>query len=347
MSGALVETFESVRFDRMGGPEVLRLETVAAQAPGRGEVFIRVLAIGVTQGDAMYREGTYLEQPRFPSGLGTEACGQIVAVGRDVGDWLVGDRISVHSSHSINNYPVYGAYATVPVTSIVATPKGMTDEEGAAFTLAYIPMYLALVREARLAVGETVLLNAAGATTSLAACQIARMAGARVIGLVRSAEKARLLADAGYDALFVFDDDVVTRVREFSVGGVDIVLDPVVGPQSQKLGEMCRMRGRIVHYGALETPIAQHSIYELVTKFLMVTGFTIYGYTGSVPLGIPRNDAAIAEAMRFIDRGVTTGQLKPVIAARYPLDAVVDAHEALKAGRHVGKLLLVPQQTVT
>jgi len=335
-------SFKTVRFHETGGPEVLRIETAELRTPGVGEVAIKVKSLGMAQGDAMYREGTYLEQPDLPSGLGTEACGEIVEVGANAGDWKVGDRISVHSSHSKNRYPLYGEYAVLPISSIVAAPKGLNDIEAGAFSLSYIPMYLALVREAHLKVGDVVLLNAAGANTSLAAANIARMAGAKVIGLVRSQRKADMLKGQAFDHVFVTDDTIVDQVRDVSNGGVNIVLDPVLGPDSEKLSDMCRMRGRIIHYGALQGPIAQHSIYNLAPKFLTVSGFTIYGYSGSQVMGIPRNEAAINEAMRFIEAGVDSGALKIRIAKEYALDDIVRAHQDMKAGDQVGKIVVTP-----
>ncbi|MCG7852309.1 MAG: zinc-dependent alcohol dehydrogenase family protein [Methanosarcinaceae archaeon] len=334
--------YKAVRFSTVGGPDVLEIERTAFSPVGDNEVRLKLLAIGVNQGDAMYRTGTYLELPDFPSGLGTEACGEIVEVGRGVETISVGDRVSVHSSHSLNRYPLYGEFAVMPVTSLVPTPEAFTDEEGAAFTLAYIPMYLALTKEAHLKAGETVLLNAGAATTSMAASQIARMLGAVPIAIVRSQAKADQLAGVGYDRIFVAGASLVDDVRKYCPGGVDVVLDPVAGPGSQRLSEMAAQRGRIIHYGALDTPIVEHSIYQLAPKFISVSGFTIYGYSGSDVLGIPRDDASMREAVAFISQGALSGHLKPLIAKQFKLDDIADAHRALAAGTHIGKIIVTP-----
>jgi NADPH:quinone reductase-like Zn-dependent oxidoreductase len=336
------DTHRQVSFDRLGGPEVLSLGRAPRRAPLAGEVELRLLAIGVTQGDAMYRRGTYLEKPALPSGIGTEACGVVEVCGPGVTAFRPGDRVSSLSTFSINRYPLYGERAVLPESALIPTPEALSDEAGAAFALAYLPMYLALVREAQLKVGEWVVLNAAAATTSLAAHQIAQLAGARTIGVVRSAAKAQALRDLGFDEVLVDGDGLAARVVEITGGGADVVLDPVLGPQAERLGAMMARRGRIIHYGALGGPTAAHSIYQLAPKFLKVMGFTIYGYSGSLVMNIPRDEEGMAEARRFVSRGVASGALRPTIAQVLPLDQVVAAHQALESGSHVGKIVLVP-----
>jgi NADPH:quinone reductase-like Zn-dependent oxidoreductase len=334
--------YRIVRLHATGGPQVLQLERAAMPAPGSGEVLLRVLAIGVTQGDAMYRSGTYLEQPEFPSGLGTEACGRVVAVGPDVSCFRVGDRVSSISSFSINRYPLYGDYALLPASALFATPEAFSDEEGAAFTLSYIPMYLALFHAARLRPGEWLVLNAAAATTSLAALQLARMAGARVVGVVRSQAKAAALEGLGFDRVVVASDRTGADIVLATGGGAHVVLDPVLGPGAGALYDATRHGARIVHYGALAGPTLTPSIYPMVLRALTIKGFTIYNYTGSVINRLPRDEAALAEATAFIGRGVELRCLQPKIALRFGLDEVVAAHVASAKGRHVGKIVLLP-----
>lgn len=337
-----MKDYRIVRFHRTGGPEVLKLETATLRKPGPGEVAIRVLGIGMTQGDAMYRSGTYLEKPDLPSGLGTEVCGEVQGVGEGVTRWRVGDRVSSLSSMSLNRYPIYGEFALLPEFSLIRTPAQFTDIEAAGFSLAFVPMYFALIEEAQLRVGDWVLLNAAAATTSLAACQIAKLAGARVIGVLRNRDKVAKLEGLGFDHLMVWEDGVVDKVREITGGGVDIVLDPVANDPDDWLGEMCSWRARIIHYGALGTANASHSIYNMAPNFLRVQGFTIYGYSGSQVMGLPRDDVAMDRAMDFLDFGVARGTLKPLIAKTLPLEEIVHAHRELAEGNHVGKIVVTP-----
>jgi len=335
--------YKIVRFHEVGGPDVLKLEEATLLNPGQGEVALKVLGIGMTQGDAMYRSGTYLEKPDLPSGLGTEICGEIIAVGPGVTRWSVGDRVSSLSSMSINKYPIYGEYAILPEFSIIPTPSGFSNEEGAGFSLAFVPMYFALVAEAGVKAGDWVVLNAAGATTSMAAQQMAKLSGARTIGLVRSKDKAAKLADVGYDHVLVSTDaDIVDQVMAITGTGANIILDPVLGPDTARLSEMASWRGIIIHYGALGGPIAQHNIYQMAPKFLRVQGFTIYGYSGSMVMNFPRNDRAMDEAMTFIEHGVNVGALKPLIAKTYPLSDIVEAHRDLEKASHIGKIVVVP-----
>jgi len=339
----LVDSYPIVRFHDVGGPEVLQLETASLREPEVGEVAVKVLGIGMTQGDAMYRSGTYLEKPEFPSGLGTEICAEVIAVGEGVDRLTVGDRVSSLSSMSINRYPIYGDYALLPEFSLIKTPSGFSDLEGAGFSLAFVPMYFALIKEAQLKAGEWVLLNAAAATTSMAACQIAKLAGARVIGVVRNPAKAEQLKELGFDHVLVWHDNIVDEVMDITGSGVDVVLDPVMGDCCQALSEMCGWRARIIHYGALSgSALATHSIYQMAPKYLTIKGFTIYGYSGSQAMNLPRNDVAMDEAMDFLEYGVSVGALKPLIAKTYSLDEIVEAHQALASGKHIGKIVVIP-----
>lgn len=343
---ALISDYPIVRFHETGGPEVLRLERASLAEPQGSEVAIKILAIGMTQGDAMYRSGTYLEKPIFPSGLGTEVCGAVIATGSDAHRFAIGDRVSSLSSMSLNKYPLYGDYALIPEKSLVKTPTSLSDEEGAGFSLAYVPMYLALFREAKIKAGDWLVLNAAAATTSIAACQMAKLAGAQVIGLVRSEAKRRALLESEfcpYDAVIdTTVGDFVNEVLEITGAGADIILNPVGGDISRHLGAMCRWRARIVHYGALGGPEFTHSIYDLAPKFLSVSGFTIYGYSGSEVMGLERDERAIAEAEKFLEFAFAKGRLRPIISERFALSDIVDAHRALARGDQMGKLIVYP-----
>ena len=321
-----IESFKGVRFSETGGPEVLQVQDVSLNQPSGSEVLLKMLGIGMTQGDVMYRRGTYLEQPQLPSGLGTEICGEVLAVGPDVSELQVGDRVSSVSSFSINRYPIYGEYALLPEFSLIKTPADFSDIEGAGFSLAFIPMYLLLAREAQLQAGEWLVLNAAAATTSLAACQLAKRMQAKVVGLVRNPDKVELLKTQGFDHVLVWGESTVDEVKTLTGGGANVILDPVLGDQCSLLGDMSGFRARIIHYGALAGPAATHSIYNLAPKFLTVKGFTIYGYSGSQVMDLDRDEEAMQEAQAFIAEGVAADELAPLIAGTFPLDEIVTAH---------------------
>jgi|MDSW01.1.fsa_nt_gb NADPH:quinone reductase-like Zn-dependent oxidoreductase len=338
-----IGAFKGVRFAELGGPEVLQVQEVSLDEPGEGEVLLKVLGIGMTQGDVMYRRGTYLEQPELPSGLGTEICGEVLAVGPGVKGLQAGDRVSSISSFSINRYPIYGEYALLPEFSLIKTPAGFSDVEGAGFSLAFVPMYLLLAYEAQLRANEWLVLNAAAATTSLAACQLAKRMNANVVGVVRNPDKVEALKSQGFDHVLLWSEAIAEEVKEITGGGANVVLDPVLGDECAVLGDMAAYRARIVHYGALAGPVAMHSIYNLAPKFLTVKGFTIYGYSGSQVMDLARDDDAMKQAQSFIEEGAAAGQLSPLIAGTFPLNEIVIAHRELENGSHVGKLVVVPE----
>jgi NADPH:quinone reductase-like Zn-dependent oxidoreductase len=131
----------TITFHETGGPEVLRYENRPVRSPGEGEVRIRVDAIGLNRAEVNFRRGTYLEQPVFPAGLGSEAAGEVLEVGPGVERWSVGDVISVVPAFSQNDYPVYAEEAVVPAAALVPRPNGMDAINGAAIWMPYVTVY--------------------------------------------------------------------------------------------------------------------------------------------------------------------------------------------------------------
>src|SRR6516225_2902002 len=134
-----------VRFHKIGGPEVLQIEDVSVLPPGKGEVQIKVKAIGLNRAESMFRRGQYLESPKFPARLGYEAAGAVSAVGPGVQGFKVGDTVSTIPSFSQNEYGVYGELANAPVRAVTSHPALLSWEAAAAVWMQYITAYGALI----------------------------------------------------------------------------------------------------------------------------------------------------------------------------------------------------------
>ena len=158
-----------VRFHRTGGPEVLQIEDVEIRDPGANEVRVRIEAIGLNRAEAMFRSGTYLEQPRLPASLGYEASAIVEKLGQGVSGFKLGDRVSVIPAFSMNDYAVYAEEAIAPAAALVARPPGLTAAEGAAVWMAYITAYGALMDVAKLGKGDHVVITAASSSVGTAA----------------------------------------------------------------------------------------------------------------------------------------------------------------------------------
>src|SRR5579871_2003338 len=136
-----METVKVVRFHELGGPDVLQIEDLPNPEPQAGEVRIRVRAIGLNRAEVMFRTGQYVEQPQFPSRIGIEAAGIVDAVGPDVANVHVGDKVNVASGQSIGHYGTYGETAIVPAASALPYPGNLTPEEAASVWVQYFTAY--------------------------------------------------------------------------------------------------------------------------------------------------------------------------------------------------------------
>ncbi len=233
-----------VRFHRTGGPEVLQIEDLEVGDPGPGEVKIRVEAIGLNRAEAMFRSGTYLEEPRLPARLGYEASGVVEVLGPGVAGLKPGDPISVIPAFSLNKYGVYAEEAIVPASAVVKRPAGLRAVEAAAVWMAYPTAYGALISIGEVALGDGVLIPAASSSVGLAAIQIANAVGAVPIATTRTAEKRERIRQAGAAHVIVTNDqDLVAEVMRITQGkGARVIFDPVAGPWIEKLAQAAAPR---------------------------------------------------------------------------------------------------------
>jgi len=186
-----------VRFHKTGGPEVLQIDNLEVPPPGKGEVRIKVKALGLNRAEAMFRSGHYIEQPKFPSRLGYEASGIVDALGSGVTGFNLGDVVSVVPPMSQAKYGVYGEIATVPSQYVVKHPALLSFEEAAAIWMQYLTAYGALIDIAAIKKGDYVVITAASSSVGLAAIQLCNMVGATPIATTRTSEKRKSLKEAG------------------------------------------------------------------------------------------------------------------------------------------------------
>lgn len=325
-----------VRFHETGGPEVLRIENEPPAAPGSGEVLLRIEAIGLNRAEAAFRAGQYLEQPKFPARLGYEASGRVLSVGAGVTGFAEGDEVSVLPAFYMNSYGVYGDWAIVPAGALIKRPQEMDAGVAASVWMAYLTAYGALVDLARIGAGDAVVITAASSSVGIAAIQICRMLGAVPIALTRDPAKEKALQELGAAHVVVGTaDSAVEAVERATEGrGARMVFDPVAGPGVLSLAEMLAQGGRLVLYGnlsgqAAETPFP---FFAAVGKGLVVQGYLVFG--------LIQAPARRDEAIRFITQGLAQGQLQPVIAKRFRLDEIVEAHRYLESNQQIGKILV-------
>lgn len=323
-----------VRFNRTGGAEVLEFVDVEVALPLANEVQIRVKALGINRAEIMYRNGQYVIDPVFPAQLGYEAAGDVTAVGANVTDINVGDRVSVIPAFSFANYGMYGELVNTPAHAVVKIPDGISYEQAAATWMKFVTAYGALVLMGGMKAGDTVVLGAASSSVGLAAIQLANMVGATPIALTRSLSVEKQLKDAGAAHVLTSNDPELTeKIRALTGGkGARLVFDPVGGSGAAALFRAMAYDGIYYQYGALSPDDLSVPVMDVLSQHLTLRGYELFEITE-----VPEH---LAAAKKFITDGLSSGSLKPVIDKVFEFANIADAHRYMEAGNQVGKIVV-------
>jgi len=337
-----MDTARTVRFSRLGGPEVLQIEDLPIVEPKSGEVRIRVQAIGLNRAEIMFRTGQYLEQPKFPSRIGLEAAGIVEAIGAGVTKVRIGDKVSVATGQSIAKYGTYGETAIVPASSAISYPDNLTPEEAASVWVQYLTAYFAFVDLAKIQPGQSVLITAATGGAGLGAIEVARLLGAVAIATTRSASKLQALLDLRADHVIVTSkEDLGSRVKEITGGrGADLIFDPIAGDTLPTLAEAVAWGGQIILYGALGGTNVPYPLFAAFARNFTLRSYVVYSFCGLETLGLRRNEEAFARAVRFINENLASGKLQPLIAKIFPLSEIQEAHRYMESNQQLGKIVI-------
>ncbi|MCV9936096.1 zinc-dependent alcohol dehydrogenase family protein [Boseaceae bacterium BT-24-1] len=324
----------AVCFRRHGGPEVLSIEEIDVPPPGAGEIQIRTRALGLNRAEALFRSGSYIEQARFPSGIGLEAAGLIEGIGDGVDGLSPGDAVSLVPPRSMVRWPVHGELVTVPAELVIKHPPTLGWEAAAASWMQYLTAYGALIDIARLKQGEHVVITAASSSVGLAAIQIANRVGAIPIAVTRSSRKALALHGAGAAHVVASaEEDIEARLKEIAgERGVRVVFDAVGGPAFLPLTAAMSRGGVLFEYGGLSPEATPFPLFNVLSKSLMLRGYLVHEITG--------DPARLAAAKAFILDGLNDGSLNPVIARTFPFEEIVEAHRYLESNEQFGKVVL-------
>ena len=322
---------KAIRFHETGGPEVLRLEDVEVGKPAPEEAQVRHTAIGLNFIDVYDRTGLY--PTTLPSGVGREAAGVVIALGRKAKGVRVGDRVAYV-------LPKPGAAAdvsNVPADRLVKIPKGVTDQQAAAIMLKGLTAQYLVRRTYRVAKGDYVLVHAAAGGVGFILTQWAKSLGAKVIGVVGSQAKADLVRKNGCRHVLVLgQDDIVARVKEITRGqGVAVVYD-AVGKDVFMLSLDCLRRlGMMATFGNASGPVPPIAPLELSRRgSLFLTRPTLFHYIAT--------RAELESAARELFAAVKSRKIKVHIGQTYPLAEAAKAYEDLEARRTTGSTILIP-----
>jgi len=323
-----------VRFHQYGDPSVLKIEDLEVSPPAADEVQIEVKSIGLNRAEVMFRAHAYLQEAQLPSRLGYEAAGIVKTVGTSVTGFKTGDVVSLIPPTDIARWGTYGELANVPARNLVKHPENISFEVAAASWMQYVTAWGALIEQSKLSTGDFVIVTAASSSVGIAAFQIARAVGATIIATTRTRAKRQALIDHGADHVVVTDEeDLVARVMEFTGGvGARVVFDPVGGPSFIPLTASMARGGILLEYGALSTEPTPFPQFTVLGKSL-----TLKGYLNGE---ITNNEAALERAKAFINKGLSSGQLKPVIARTFRLEQIQEATRFLESNAQIGKVVV-------
>ncbi|XP_071584955.1 synaptic vesicle membrane protein VAT-1 homolog [Heliangelus exortis] len=330
-----------------GGYDKLKVQARRGGSPGPGEVSVRVRACGLNFADLMARQGLYDRLPPPPVCPGMECAGTVRAVGEDVRDRQVGDKVMVLARSGL-----WQEVVNVPASQTFLMPEGMSFEEAAALLVNYITAYMILFDFGNLRPNQSVLIHMAAGGVGTAAIQLCKTVENVTIFGTASASKHESLKESGVSHPIDYRTmDYAEEVRKISPKGVDIVLDPLGGSDTSKAFNLLKPMGKLITYGVANLLTGQK-------KNLMAMAKTWWNQFSINALQLlHHNKAVCGYHLGYMDeevdlvRGVVAklvnlysqGKIKPKIDSVWPFDQVADAMRQMQEKKNVGKVILVPE----
>jgi len=322
----------ALRQHQLTGPSGLQIDELPTPTPGAGELLVDVRAAAINFPDVLLSQGKYQFRPPLPFIPGGELAGSVRAIGPGVTDFAVGDRVAA--------WMIHGAFAeqvVVQQVGAVKLPESVSFEVGAATLVTYATTLHALVDRAALKPGETLLVLGAAGGVGLAAIQLGKLLGARVLAAASTDEKIAACKQHGADEGIVYTrDDLKARIKDLTGGqGVDVVYDPVGGPYSEPALRSIAWQGRYLVIG-----FAAGEIPKIPLNLTLLKGCQIVGvFWGSFAMRDPA--ANRAHAQRLFD-WIAQGRLAPHIDVVLPFDRAGEGLERLASRQVTGKVVLRP-----
>ena len=313
-----------------GPADTLVVEDVSSPEIKKNEVLLDVHAAGINFPDTLIIEGKYQFKPPFPFSPGGEASGVISAVGEKVSHLKVGDRVM-----ALTGWGSCAEQIAVPAYNILPMPDAMDFTTAAAFSMTYGTAMHALKQRGALQAGETLLVLGASGGVGLAAIEIGKAMGARVIAAASSAEKLEVARQAGADELINYqDEDIRERLKTLTQGqGVDVVIDPVGGDLFETVFRSIAWNGRMLVIG-----FASGTIPSLPANLPLLKGAAVIGvFWGSFAQRQPQDNVA---NFQQLFAWFAEGKLKPLVSQTFALEDTAQAINTLAARKAVGKLVI-------
>ncbi|MGW2255592.1 quinone oxidoreductase family protein [Kitasatospora sp. NPDC001660] len=321
-----------VRHHSFGAPSVLRVEEGTKPQPGPGEVLVRAEAIGVNFAEVQRRQGIPVGGPAtLPGSPGADVAGTVEALGEGVTGVKIGDRVVTGVAHD-----GYAEYVTAPADWLFAIPAGLDAGQATSLPIPGQTAYHVIATAARLQPGESVLITAAAGGIGHLLVQLAKALGAgQVIAAASGPEKAEFARSLGADVAIDYRaEDWAEQISAATDGrGVDIVLETVGGDVLRSCVPLLAQFGRMVVYGTASGDVPSVNIMDIFDN-RTVTGFSMWG--------LMRRPEVMEAGAKHLLELVASGQVKPAVHAKLPLEQADKAHELMEARAQLGRVVLVP-----
>ena len=315
-----------------GPAESLVVEDVQLPAPKAGEVLINIASASVNFPDVLIIQKKYQIQPELPFIPGTEVAGTVAALGEGVNNVKLGDRVI-----AFMGLGGFAEQVLAKAAGLIPIPEGLSDDVAASFTMAYGTSYHAVVDRGELKAGQTMLVLGAAGGVGLAAVEIGKAIGARVIAAASSDEKLAVCKERGADVLINYaKQDLREAIKAATDGkGPDVIYDPVGGVYAEPAFRSIAWRGRYLVIG-----FANGEIPKLPFNLALLKGASIVGVFWGAH--VQREPKANMAAMKQMLGWMLEGKIRPLVSARYSLAQVADALNALGSRQATGKIVIVP-----
>jgi NADPH2:quinone reductase len=320
-----------IEISKPGGPEVLVLAERPTPAPKENEILVKVSAAGVNRPDVLQRMGRYPVPPGASDLPGLEISGEVVACGTAVKMWKIGDQVCALVSGG-----GYAEYCVAPEVQALPVPKGLTDLEAASLPETFFTVWSNVYDRARLAPGESLLVQGGSSGIGVTAIQIAAAMGNRVFATAGSDEKCAACLKLGAEkAINYRTQDFAAEVKAATGGkGVDVVLDMVGGDYVPRELKSLADDGRLVFIAMLGGAKTELDINEVLRRRLVVTGSTLR------PRPIEFKGAIAKNLREKVWPLIEAGKIKPVVYETFPLAQASEAHRLMESSKHIGKIVL-------
>ncbi|UOF00123.1 NAD(P)H-quinone oxidoreductase [Bdellovibrio reynosensis] len=322
----------AVEVSSPGGPEVLKIVERPRPEPGPKEVVIEVHAAGVNRPDCAQRQGTYPPPPGASDILGLEVSGRIVAIGKEVKRWKVGDFIC-----ALVNGGGYAEYVAVPEGQCLPIPDDMDLVQAAALPETFFTVWTNVFESAGLKNGESILIHGGSGGIGTTAIQLAHAFGAKVFTTVGKEESVAQCKELGANVVIEYKkEDFVTVIKDQTAGkGVDVILDMVGGEYFRRNLTCLSLKGRLVQIATIQGAAVELDLRVMMAKRLTLMGSTLRPRSSEEKTKIA--DSLLQRVWPLLN----DGRLQPVIYKTFPLSQVKEAHELMESSAHTGKIVLL------